>query len=100
MFLSAQRVQPAGAVLGGEGAQGQRGESHVLPRGDQLAKPFLVGKGVARPPRPVAGAQATLRRAAGPTPGAPPHAAAPQLALLLPHQLSVAHLEKDGAPDE
>lgn len=99
MSLSAQRVHPAGAVLGGEGAQGQRGESHVLPRGDQLAKSFLVGKGVARPPRPVAGTQATLRRAAGPAP-APPHAAARQLALLLPHQLSVAHLEKDGAPDE
>ena len=95
VFLSAQRVDPAGAVLGGEGAQGQRGEPHVLPRGDQLAKSFLVGKGIAGPPGPVASAQATLRHAAGPAPGAP-HATAPRLMLLLPHQLSVAYLEKDG----
>lgn len=31
VFLFAQRIDPAGAVLGGEGAQGQGGESHVLP---------------------------------------------------------------------
>lgn len=31
MFLPAQRVNPAGAVSGGEGGHGQRGEPHVLP---------------------------------------------------------------------
>lgn len=31
VFLPAERVDPAGAVSGGEGGQGQRREPHVLP---------------------------------------------------------------------
>ena len=88
----AQRVDPAGAVARGEGRQRQRGQTHVLARGDQLTEALLVGKGVARPPGPPTSPQPALRHAAhGPPDPCPTEAH--RLALLLPHQLCVAHLQ-------
>lgn len=93
VFLPAKRVYPAGAVSGGEGGQGQRWQPHVLPWGDQLSKSFLMGEGVAWPPWTAASAQTALRHTARPTPGA--YATTDRLSLLLPHQLSVAHLDEE-----
>lgn len=92
LFLSSEGVDPAGTVSGGEGGQGQRREPHVLPWGDQLSKALLVGKGIAGPPRTTATAQTDLWRAACTTPGTA-NTTTPWLPLLLPHQLSVTHLE-------
>lgn len=93
VFLPAERVDQVGAVSGGKVGQRQRWQPHVLPRGDQLSKSLLVGKGVAWPPRTATSAQTALWHTAYPTPGTS-HATTHRLSLLLPHQLSVAHLEK------
>ncbi|TNN75743.1 hypothetical protein EYF80_014106 [Liparis tanakae] len=60
----------------------------------ELSKSFLVGKGVAGSPGTAPSTQAALRHAAQPTPGSS-HATTHRLPLLLPHQLSVADLEKE-----
>lgn len=91
VLLPAERVDPAGAVAGGEGGQGQRRQPHVLPWGDQLTEAFLVGEGVAWPAWAAPGAQAALGHTARTPPGST-HSAACQFSLLQVHKLSVADL--------
>lgn len=93
-LLPAERVDPAGAVSGGKGGHGHSWEPHVLSWRDQLSKSFLVGKGVAGSPGTAPSTQTALWHAAQPTPDTS-HATTHRLSLLLPHQLSVADLEKE-----